>query len=555
MRWPLTIGLLILATAPAAGWTPEELWGRWPEERFVATAAPCLRHAELIEKLEELESRHEGELEIEEMGRSFEDRSIRMVRLGRGDDKVLLWSQMHGDEPSATPALLDAADFLLRGASEGDPEAARVLDRLTLLMVPMLNPDGTEVYSRRNAQFIDVNRDALNLATPEGRILKRLRREHEPVLGFNLHDQNRRTAVGDTGKLATNAVLAVAGDPEGTVTAGRERAKRACSAIVAALDPLMPGGMARYNEDWSPRAFGDNLTAWGTPVVLLESGGVPPGRSLTELTRLNFVALLTVLADLARDDLAGHDPRLYEDLPRNKSNAWADLVVRGGEVLRSGTDRPYRADLAFHLIRPDVLAAGCVGSKKKFTRTTLVELGDARFVGAGRFVDAEGLVATPPLTVRVTGWRQRRWLGTETLADVARWGVGKVQWVVKRRHLERARRVASDWAAASRPVIEVAAVGVPGEGLELDTRPPAPASDSMMDILRALGGGIEPPRAQDLWPATRNAMIRRGAPASFLLITRPPGDRLDLERSRLMAVWLDGEELAPPQTAAAGDGR
>jgi len=55
----------------------------------------------------------------------------------------------------------------------------------------------------------------------EGRILKGIRDRYEPILGFNLHDQNRRTAVGDTGVLATNAVLAVAGDPEGTVTPGR----------------------------------------------------------------------------------------------------------------------------------------------------------------------------------------------------------------------------------------------------------------------------------------------------------------------------------------------
>ena len=75
--------------------------------------------------------------------------------------------------------------------------------------------------------------------------------------------------------------------------------------IFQALEPFMPGGIARYDEDWSPRAFGDNITAWGTPVVLIESGGLPPGRELSELTRLNFVALLTVLHDLAKDDLAG----------------------------------------------------------------------------------------------------------------------------------------------------------------------------------------------------------------------------------------------------------
>ncbi len=82
-------------------------------------------------------------------------------------------------------------------------------------------------------------------------------------------------AVGETGVLATNSLLAVSGDAEGTLTPGRARAKRACSAIAVTLEQFMPGGVARFNEDWNPRAFGDNITAWGTPVVLIESGGLP----------------------------------------------------------------------------------------------------------------------------------------------------------------------------------------------------------------------------------------------------------------------------------------
>ena len=107
-------------------------------------------------------------------------------------------------------------------------------------------------------------------------MLKGVRDRFQPELGFNLHDQNRRTTVGNTPVLATISLLAVSGDQEGTVTPGRARAKRLCSAIARALEPFVPGGIGRYDEDWNPRAFGDNVTAWGTPVVLIESGGAPP---------------------------------------------------------------------------------------------------------------------------------------------------------------------------------------------------------------------------------------------------------------------------------------
>jgi hypothetical protein len=42
--------------------------------------------------------------QIEKVGESFEGRSIQMIKVGNGKKKVLLWSQMHGDEPTATMA-------------------------------------------------------------------------------------------------------------------------------------------------------------------------------------------------------------------------------------------------------------------------------------------------------------------------------------------------------------------------------------------------------------------------------------------------------------------
>ena len=286
---PMASAALLFLAGAAPGFSAQALWDAWPQRRFVATPAPCLRHAELVDRLHALEALHRGRLTLEEVGRSVQGRAIHLVTLGRGPRRILLWSQMHGDEPSATPALLDLADTLL---ASDEPEHRAILEGATLLMVPMLNPDGAERYARRNAQAIDINRDALTLATPEGRLLKALRDRFQPELGFNLHDQNRRTTVGDTGVLSTISLLAVSGDREGTLTPGRARAKRVCAAIARTLEPFAPGGIGRYDEDWNPRAFGDNVTAWGTPVVLIESGGIPPGRPLTDLTRLNYVALV-----------------------------------------------------------------------------------------------------------------------------------------------------------------------------------------------------------------------------------------------------------------------
>ena len=118
-------------------------------------------------------------------------REIYQIEWGKGKTKVFMWSQMHGDEPTATPAVLDLLVYL---QSNRDKIWVKELENnLTIRVVPMLNPDGAELYQRRNLQFIDINRDANDLQTPEGRLLKKLRDEWQPDIGF----QSAQSAIFD----------------------------------------------------------------------------------------------------------------------------------------------------------------------------------------------------------------------------------------------------------------------------------------------------------------------------------------------------------------------
>jgi hypothetical protein len=529
----------IWALIPSAAPRPLAWWEAWPSQRFMRTPAPCLRPAELRAQLDALAAAHRERLALEQVGQSVEGRPIHLLRLGRGPRVVMLWSQMHGDEPSATPALLDVADHLLRSQ---EPHARRILEAATLLMIPMLNPDGAERYQRRNAQEIDVNRDALNLATPEGRLLKAVRDRHRPELGFNLHDQNRRTTVGDTGVLASISLLAVAGDPEGTVTPGRLVAKRVCSALVAALSPFVPGGVARYDEDWSPRAFGDNLTAWGTPVVLIESGGLPPGRPFTDLTRLNFVAILSALDALVSEGAQAHDPAVYESLPRNDGSGWSDVVLRGGEVIQPGLPAPYRADVAFDRRVSDQTRAQCApdGSGSRIT-----EVGDARFLGAGESVDVTGAVIAPAFVVSVRGLTAQAWLDAAGLDRLAQLGVGTVRWHVADLDRPAADAHAAAVASPGRPTLAPVSESAPSVPVLLASRPRAARSSRIADVLEALGTTWRPSRDDQplaflpQLAAAAGTPLTLDAPAS-LLVLRGADAWADPARVRLERVWIDG---------------
>jgi hypothetical protein len=480
------LALMLALGGAAASPSPEALWELWPSARIVSTPAPCLRPEDLVERIRELEARRPDHLSVEEVGRSVEGRPIHLLRLGTGPRRVLLWSQMHGDEPSATPALVDMASFLL---SSPAPATATLLERATLLLVPMLNPDGAADYVRRNAQAIDINRDALQLTTPEGRLLKRLRDRFEPELGFNLHDQNRRTTVGATGRLATMSLLAVAGDEAGTMTPGRARAKRVCSAIARALAPFVPGGIARYDEDWNPRAFGDNLTKWGTPVVLVETGGMPSGWTYPQLTRLNFVALLTALFALATDDLSGVDPGVYESLERNRDNRWVDVLLCGAQVWQPGAGAPYRADVAFDRLDPDPVRAACEAVPTR-GGSRVREIGDGRLLGAGRRVEAAGALVVPALAASIQGLAAREWLDETALGVIGRLGVARLLWHVAAGEQADARALAAALAGPARPVLEVRDAEAEPCLLELTGRPSAPPAPVRLDqALDALTAG------------------------------------------------------------------
>ncbi len=387
----LVLSLAAQGGTPAPRLDPATLAREHESHRFVTAQAPCLTPEMVSAEVDRLSARHPGHVRTEVIGTSFGGKNIRLVSLGQGPKSILLWSQMHGDEPSATPAVLDLIDYLARESAR--PEIAKVLATFTLRIIPMLNPDGAALYERRNLQGIDINRDALMLTTPEGILLKSIRDRFSPILGFNLHDQGRRITVGETGVLSSISLLAVAGDAEGTLTPGRLRAKRVASEIAGTLAPMIPGGIARYDEDWNPRAFGDNVTAWGTPVVLIESGGFPKGGGFRELTRLNFVALVKVLEGLSINDLEDASPDVYDRLLRNKSEAYADVAITGVSILEPRTGKWFRADVAFDVLASDQTIAGCAGTPR--TGSRVVEVGDSRVVSPSRKVDGREMALAP----------------------------------------------------------------------------------------------------------------------------------------------------------------
>ena len=83
-----------------------------------------------------------------------------------GRPVVWLIGQQHGNEPAGAEAMLAVVSAL------AGVEFARLLDRITVVVVPRANPDGAAAFRRDTANGLDANRDHLLMLLPETKALR-----------------------------------------------------------------------------------------------------------------------------------------------------------------------------------------------------------------------------------------------------------------------------------------------------------------------------------------------------------------------------------------------
>lgn len=347
------------------------------------------RHAVVMKELKEIVGESRGVLEAEEVGRSLERRPMYLVTAGHGHRKILLWSQMHGDEPTATLALMDIFAFLAKDAGTS-LWIREMLEATRLYFLPMVNPDGAERMQRRTAMGIDMNRDALALATPEAYVLSAIHRKVHPSFAFNLHDQELST-VGESTAVTAVALLAPALDSRNSMPRSRQRARRVAALISCILEQFVKGHVARYPDDFEPRAFGDTMQASGTSTVLIESGHWPNDGGKEFIRKLNFVAILCALRSIANGSYQDIDIDYYTELPENAKFIY-DIIVRG-ITLQHPSGVAQTADLGLSI---DPLK----NRDSVPLQVTIKDLGDLSMFGALETLDGRGrILRTDALTI------------------------------------------------------------------------------------------------------------------------------------------------------------
>ena len=285
----------------------EQLFSQYNEEtihgRYIA-----------LDSIEPLLQKLNTNNQLQVIGKSVLGKSIYSYEIGEGKTKIFLWSQMHGNESTTTKALFDFLNVL----QSGSELAQKLLSTFTFCSIPMLNPDGATLYTRENANKVDLNRDSQDLTQPESKLLRAIFESFKPDFCFNLHDQRTIFGVSDTGKPATLSFLAPSYNEEREINESRLKAINLIASVNEVLQEYLPGQIGRFDDSFNINCIGDTFQYLGVPTLLFEAGHFANDYEREETRKYVFMALISSFTTLSENVIVSNGIDKYLNIPQNK---------------------------------------------------------------------------------------------------------------------------------------------------------------------------------------------------------------------------------------------
>ena len=252
-------------------------------------------------------------LPTEIIGTSVQGKPIYKYTIGSGKIRIFMWSQMHGNESTTTKALFDFLNVL----NSDDELGVKLLSHFTFCILPMVNPDGAELYTRENANKVDLNRDSVNLSQPESQLLRKTFDEFKPDFCYNLHDQRTIFGAGSTGNVATVSFLAPSFNENRDINDVRIKAMNVIVAMNNELQKYIPNQVGRFDDGFNLNCIGDMFTFLNVPTILFEAGHYQDDYYREFTRKMIFIALLSGLTDIYENDIVDNEIDVYLQIPQN----------------------------------------------------------------------------------------------------------------------------------------------------------------------------------------------------------------------------------------------
>jgi len=238
----ISVGFAGPATADPPSGTPG---GPCLEETQQVELSSLPSYEDVVQILDQIEASSQGVVEVASAGLSGEGRELLYATVGHGPDVFWLQARIHGNEIHSTEAVLQVLKYL---ASSGSAEAELIRARLTVIVIPMYNPDGATANIRQSTTplRIDLNRDWELFQQLESRAWYAVWERTHPRLALDLHHMGQSPVVAGTNELNTFQIGARSIDPS-RMTAEQWLTNRQMALIsTAAVSRLGTGNVARY---------------------------------------------------------------------------------------------------------------------------------------------------------------------------------------------------------------------------------------------------------------------------------------------------------------------
>jgi hypothetical protein len=283
-------------------------------------------YADVVQVLDRIERTSNGLVSVASAGTSGEGRQLLYATVGTGPTTFWLQARIHGNELHSTEAALQILDHL----TGGSPAARLIRDNLTVVVIPMYNPDGSEANIRGSVtpNQIDLNRDWENFAQPESVAFWRLWRDTAPELALDLHHMGQAPVVNGTDDLNQFQIGARSIAPSRMTDEQWLTNRQMAMVSVDALDRYGLANIAHYpliditNAALSRMLMGGTAPAGEIPVTQtptkgaifyeVRSVGQKSNGQLENLFRIPTMAVLTAAAD---GSLRSYDISGYANLP------------------------------------------------------------------------------------------------------------------------------------------------------------------------------------------------------------------------------------------------
>lgn len=283
-------------------------------------------YADVVQALDRIESSSQGLVTVASAGTSGEGRDLLYATVGEGPTTFWLQARIHGNELHSTEAVLQILDHL----ASGDPQARLIREQLTVVVIPMYNPDGAEANIRQSTTptRIDLNRDWENFAQPESVAFWRLWRDVAPELALDLHHMGQAPVVNGTDDLNQFQIGARSIDPSRMTDEQWLTNRQMAMVSVDALDRYGVANVAHYpliditNAALSRMLMGGTAPAGEQPVLQTPTRGAifyevrsVGQKSNGQLERLFTIPTMAVLTAAADGSLESYDISGYASLP------------------------------------------------------------------------------------------------------------------------------------------------------------------------------------------------------------------------------------------------